>query len=276
MPERNLARHLDGDEMALNFGFLNALRRGYVVVKPEPSSISRSVIWYLKAVGRLDEGQLASVDADMRSILSALTLDSPEKQTAFSLWSRGPRRMLIPSSGAIVLDGEGIVSILRTLFVGLRDSEQKRGIVFEESVRSELRTRGFDLVQRRFDFASGPREADAAIKIGSTLWLIEAHSMWRPLDYEIGGIDVIRKRVEQFSEKLDQIASIRSELEAAPVGSNYDVRWAKRIEHCVVSPFVEWIWSRDPALWMDAETPRLLSVSELVELLGHESTKSDE
>ena len=276
MPERNLARHLHGDEMALNLGFLNALRRGYVVVKPESSSISRSVIWYLKAVGALDESQLASVDADMGSILSALTLDSPEKQAAFSLRSHGPRRMLTPSSGAVVLDGEGIVSILRTLFVGLRDSGQKRGTAFEKSVRSELKARGLDLVQRHFDFASGSREADAAVRVGSTLWLIEAHSMWRPLDYEIGDIDVIKTRLGQFDKKLAQIASIRSELEAVPSGSNYDVRWAQRIEHCVVSPFVEWIWSRDPALWIDAETPRLLSVSELVELLGHESTKSDE
>jgi hypothetical protein len=275
MPERSLARHLNGDDMALNLGFLNALRRGYVIAKPELSSISRSVIWYLETVGRLDKSQLTSVEADIDKILSDLTLDSSEKQMAFSLWSHGPRRVLIPSSGAVVVDGQGLTSILRTLFVGLRDSGQRRGTSFEESVRAELKTRGFDLVQRHFNFASGPREADAAIRVGTTLWLIEAHSMWRPLDYEIGDIEVIKARVGQFDTKLSQVGSIRSELETVPCGTNYDVRWAQRIEHCVVSPFVEWVWSRDPALWIDDKIPRLLSVSELIEHLEQESIKTD-
>ena len=181
--------------------------------------------------------------------------------------------MLIPSSGAVVVDAEGVISILRTLLVGFRDSEQERGATFEEAVRAELKARGFDLVQRRFEFETGLRETDAAVRKGSTLWLIEAHSMWRPLDYEIGKIEAIDLRVTRFGEKLAQVASIRAGLERAPVGTNYDVTWAQHIEHCVVSPFVEWVWSKDPALWVDAEVPRILSVTELMELLGEESAE---
>lgn len=273
MPEGNLSREIEGDKSATRVGILNALRRGYVVVDPERSSISRSIIWYLTQFAGLKEAEVSSVELELEGILSALTLDSLAKQDRISLWSSGPRYMLIPSSGAVIVDAEGVINLLRTLFVGFRDSEQERGLTFEEAVRLELKGRGFDLIQRRFEFVSGLRETDAAIRSGSTLWLIEAHSMWRPLDYEIGKIEAIALRVERFGQKLTQVASIRAELERAPMGENYDVRWARRIEHCVVSPFVEWVWSRDTTLWLNDETPRLLSVSELVELLTDESAK---
>jgi hypothetical protein len=275
IPERNLSRQIEGDEDSVKLGILNALRRGYIVVNPETSSISRSVKWYLDNVIGLDNSELKSVETEIGPILSDLTLDSPAKQSKIALWSRGPRFMLIPSSSAVVVDGEGIESILRTLFVRLRHSGQERGISFEESLRSELKAAGFELVQRHFQFASGPREADAAVRVGSTLWLVEAHSMWRPLDYEIGSIDVIEQRVQRFADKLDQVATIRRELDSAKVGDNYDFSWAQRIEHCVVSPFIEWIWSRDAELWLNSDTPRILSVSELIHLLD-ETSKATE
>jgi hypothetical protein len=100
------------------------------------------------------------------------------------------------------------------------------------------------------------------------MWIIECHSMWRPLNFEIGAVATINLRIERFTTKLEQAASIRAELEAAPVGKNYDVSWASRIEHCVVSPFAEWIWTEEAELWLDHETPRVLSLSELFEVLA--------
>jgi hypothetical protein len=271
-PETALTRQLEGQTSSIQLAILNALKRGYAVVYSEADSISRSVLWYLKEFGKLDVTTLEDVQSELSVILADLTLDSSAKQVRVSPWSRGPRYVLIPSSGAMVIDGQGMVSLLRTLFVGLRDSEQSRGVSFEASVRSELEAAGVELIQRRFTFATGDRETDAAVRVGSTLWLVEAHSMWRPLTYEIGDINVIKTRTERFQDKMAQVASIRSELERAPTGVNYDVSWASKIEHCVVSPFVEWVWARDPSLWVDDDTPRLLSLSELTVVLRGSSS----
>jgi hypothetical protein len=142
-------------------------------------------------------------------------------------------------------------------------------VAFEEALREELLRNGANLMpQRRFEFPSGYREVDAAVRVVDTLWIVEAYSMERPLDFEIGKKEVIDRRNVQFASKLAQASSVRVLLETNPVGANYDISWAKRIEHCVASPFVEWIWSKSPDLWIDDQLPRILSVSELLGLVA--------
>jgi hypothetical protein len=92
--------------------------------------------------------------------------------------------------------------------------------------------------------------------------------MERPLEFEIGTPRIIESRNERFDLKLKSAQSIQRQLEESPTGENYDVRWAEKIEHVVVSPFVEWIWSEDPRLWINADVPRILTPAELFKLIG--------
>jgi hypothetical protein len=171
----------------------------------------------------------------------------------------------------MLIDCQGLIHLLQNLFVGFRPSQQalqERGMGFEEHLRQELASRGADLQQRWYTFSTGKREIDAAVRQGSILWLVEAHSMERPLEFEIGTPRVIESRNERFGQKLESARTIRSELEAAPAGDNYNFRWAERIEHVVASPFVEWVWTEDPGFWINADVPRILTPAELVNILG--------
>jgi len=265
-PEKQFLKVLRGDRSAVLFSMFNLLRRAYVMIDPDLESIRGSVIWYLESIGDHDVSK--SISGVLEGILSDLSLDTAERQSAISLWSRGPRAMLIKSNGFTMLDTQGVSAILRTLFVRLRHSGADRGVAFEDALRVELVRHGANLLPERIlTFPAGRREVDAAVRVGDTLWVVEAHSMERPLDFEIGKQEVIERRNEQFAAKLDQAFSLRELLEAHPVGSGYDVSWANRIEHCVVSPFVEWIWATSPDLWVDNKTPRILSVSELLRLI---------
>ena len=89
----------------------------------------------------------------------------------------------------------------------------------------------------------------------------------RPLDYEIGRPRTMAKRKDRFQGKLDQAKSMRSFIESNPSGTNYDFSNVCCIEYAVVSPFVEWIWSRDNELWIEVDLPRILSPEEVFTLL---------
>src|SRR5262249_26257924 len=142
----------------------------------------------------LSNEELAGVEPVVDEVISDLHLDTSEKQARVSLWTRGPRFMLIKAADLAIVDAQGVLQLLHTLFVGLRHSGQRRGGSFEEQLREKLTRRKFELVQRIYRFSTGEREVDAAVRIGDTLWLVEAHSMERPLTYEIGRPDVIQQR----------------------------------------------------------------------------------
>jgi hypothetical protein len=103
---------------------------------------------------------------------------------------------------------------------------------------------------------------DAAIRISDTLYLFECVSIERPLDFEIGKISTINHRNEELDKKVEQALTLRNFVTANPAGHNYDFSWATEICVFVVSPFVEWIWSRSERLWHNDTVPRILSAEE--------------
>jgi hypothetical protein len=270
MPERQLVNAVGGNTRAWALALLNALRRAYVMVHADPESIQRSIIWYLEHALDCSQEMLRRITPRLPDILEDLTL-TEAMQDRIALWTRGPRFPLIPVSQGTLIDSQGMIHLLHNLFVGFRPTHQalqERGLGFEEHLRNELAARGANLLQRWYTFSTGPREIDAAVRKESTLWLVEAHSMERPLEFEIGTPKVIEHRNERFDLKLKSAQSIRSQLEDNPEGENYDVRWAERIEHIVVSPFVEWIWTEDTKLWITTETPRILTPAEFFKTIG--------
>jgi hypothetical protein len=269
LPERSIRKFMEGETRMPSLSLLNALQRAYCVIVSDLDSIRASTLWYLEYWLRCGPRELADVAPHIDAILRDLTLDSPGKQSSIALWSRGPRYMLLAvQPGQYVVDAQGVIHILETLFFRLRHAGQDRGTSFEERVRDAVTQAGHELLPlRKIAFPHGPREIDAAVRIGSTLLLIESHSMERPLDYEIGKLSVIEQRNKRFSEKLAQVLEVRELFKRNPKGPNFDITWASKIEYCVVSPFVEWIWTTEPQLWMNAKIPRILSVSELLHFL---------
>ncbi len=196
-----------------------------------------------------------------------LTL-SREKQEGVSLWTRGPRHLFHQYGDATVVDLQGVVSLLEKAFVRVAHDPDPKGKAFEDAFREFLTSDGFDVLPyRKLRVGGVERETDAAVRVATTLYLFECRAMEVPLDFERGRPATIAYRNAKLTEKVNQVLSLAAFVEHHPYGDNYDLSWAKNIVSAVVSPFVEWIWSREAHLWIDRNTPHILTVREAVDLL---------
>jgi hypothetical protein len=194
----------------------------------------------------------------------------PEKQRGTGLWSLGPRYAFIEHGDALIVDLQGLVTILRSAFFGVRVTGRDKGVLFEEAFRAHAVAHGLDVLpQRSLKFASKVhREVDAAIRTEDTLFLCECRAMETPLDLEISRPKSVTSRIEDLDAKVSQARSLAALIVADPIGKNFDYSWARRVVPIVISPFVEWIWASSSDLWIDEKTPRILTPSEAIKFMG--------
>ena len=209
-------------------------------------------------------------------IMQFITL-SAERQPQVALWSRGPRFIFIPHGSRTIIDLQGIPSILNSLFVKVRYKQTLRGVTFEEGFRVACESSGLNLLPARQmrSINGAERETDAAVRSGTTLYLCDCRTIERPLDFEIGRPKTMEGREELLSQKLERVKSIREFVTTYPKGTNYDFTWATEIRSIGVSPFVEWISSREPDRWIDydADLPWILSVQEALVAMEPPTTR---
>lgn len=207
--------------------------------------------------------QLACSEVDR--ILKTLIL-SEDSREIIGLWSRGPRHPIIPFESGYIFDLSGIHRLLFNVFVGVREKTSERGLIFEDSLRKSIAREGFDLERRQFKFHDGTeREADAVLFIGTTLVVVDCLSVWKPLDFEISRPKTMSTRQGYLADKVAASLGRTQKLFEHRVGKNFDFSRAEKIETIVVTPFVEWIWSSDPTLWIDNLTPRIMRANEFLE-----------
>lgn len=203
-------------------------------------------------------------DVERAAILESVTL-TKASQARVSLWTRGPRFVLVPVKGGFLIDLTAFGGILLNAFFGMRFTDTEKGFAFEDEFRAFAASRSLDVLDvRKLKVAGEQREGDAFIRRGERLFVCECRTMERPLDVERGKPSVLKKRQEEFESKLAQVDGVVELIKRHPTGDNYDFLWAREVTACVVSPFVEWIWSEDPAMWLDPQTPRILSAREAV------------
>ena len=161
-------------------------------------------------------------EAEVRAVLERLTL-TPASQADISLWSSGPRYVLIAAGPHKAVDLQGLPMMLSTLFVGVAHQQGDRGAVFEEGFRRALRDRGFDVKSGRLISIGGPsKELDAGVLVGEELFAFECVSVERPLDYEIGRPRTFGHRRDRLDKKVEQVLALSKFLQANPSGTNYD------------------------------------------------------
>jgi hypothetical protein len=247
------------DRTMTNWG--NLLFRGYSMVAFDPARLAQEAIWLAR---ELNHKTGFSID-EVRRGIEFISLNKASQKN-IGLWSGGKRPILIPSIGGLMIDLVAIGPFLDTIFFGLKKVPQVGGQAFENSVRTALRLREFDIcLQGDLRWPSGnPREVDAGVRISDRLLLIECFSYELPLDFEIGKPSVFEKRKEFILDKLDQARSLAERIEKEPKGVNFDVSWAKVIDWRVVSPFVEFAWHLSEPFFDDEGLPRVLQVRELI------------
>jgi len=191
-----------------------------------------------------------------------------KKRNRSGLWSLGPRYLFVPHRNGTVIDLESLLTILSNLFVGIRYGQGEKGVAFENEFRKYVTDSKLELLSERLlKNDGGERECDAVIQCATTLFVCECRAMGRPLDFEIGRISTLDTRRNDLQEKVVQALSCAEFIRQRPKGSNYDFSWATEVVPIVVSPFVEWIWAQGPELWIDDNSPRILSAEEAVDLM---------
>lgn len=262
-----LTSHLPTMEQRLDrtmTNWSNLLFRGYSMVTFDLDQLAQEAVWWAT---QLKHEYIPTTDEARKSV--EFISVNKDTQNNIGLWSGGKRPILIPSMNALMIDLAAIMPFLYTIFFGLKKVPQVGGAAFEDSVRSALRARGFDVfLQGELRWPSGnPREVDAGVRIGDRLLLIECFSYELPLDYEVGKPSVFEKRKAFILEKLDQARTLAERVKDEPRGTNFDVTWAKQIDWRVVSPFVEFAWHLNEPLVDETGLPRILQVRELMDNL---------
>ena len=263
------ASHSSETELAKSFreGIFHLMRRGYDAINAALDHLVPEIRDWIK-VGFPHLGPSAE---EITKVVERLAL-TPAAQGSISLWSGGPRYLIVPAGFHHAVDFQGLGKLLDTLFVRLSHDQSHRGTVFEEAFRRALQVRGYDVRSGKLKAAAGERELDAGVVLGSTLYVFECVSVERPLDYEIGNPQTIKSRCERLDKKVDQALSLAEYLSENRKGTNYDFSNATDVKPLVVSPFEEWIWDRSSRLWVDDATPRILSANEALDFLSRMST----
>ncbi|NQV83293.1 MAG: hypothetical protein HQ494_05680 [Rhodospirillales bacterium] len=252
------------DKKALPTSLMNLIQRGYKVVDFNIEEMGERLLPAIKIF--LPNSKFSS--DDVACALDKLTF-TPNMQNDVSLWSGGPRSVIIPyNSQAAILDFQGIPSLLFTLFCMIAHDSTKRGSVFEETFRLALKNRGYNVIHGELKQSKKlMRELDAGVRIGNKLILFECVSIERPLDYEIGRPVTFANRQARLEKKISQVLSLADFITKHSKGNNFDFSWAEEIVSLVVTPSIEWAWGKSDELWLSDGTPRMLSASEAISFL---------
>jgi len=268
---RRIANESSESEQLRRFGehLLNMCQRGYRIMSIG-QDIKREVNSILAVA---DEGFQEVPEGELERAISHLML-SHDVQKLISLWSGGPRHMLVPMRDEhVIVDLHPISAILRSLFFRTQHDQSLRGTLFEEEFRRSIKAIDLDCISGVLRSpAGGPRELDAGVEVGGQLFLFECVSVELPLDYEIGKPDTIIGRRERLEKKVDQVLSLAEFIKGNPIGNNYAFKAHNIVRPFVVSPFCEWIGERSARLWDSPDVPRILSAREAIELLKASKT----
>lgn len=259
LSRRALYADKEADREQLNLATLmQTLNRGYHLFVGSEDDLLEILIERMSVIFSKQYGH-----DKVRDVLRSITLNN-ELQRKISLWSNGPRCVIIPAEGVCLVDLVSIPSLLQSIFVFMTDRFGESGTVFEKLFRDALKRRGFDVKSGILVAQNGSeRELDAGVIVGERMYLFECVSIERPLDYEIGRPKTLAVRRERLSDKLDQAKSLQAFVFENPTGRNYDFSGAKEFVWAVVSPFVEWIWEFGSDLWLEPGIPRILSPDEV-------------
>lgn len=259
------------DSPSPEFGMFKFLQRAYIQVNMDSDLLVSTLIDTAKKFNDLSDDAYNSFSLEAGKIFQHFKLSS-DNQLKVSLWSFGPRPLIIPYGETNIIDVGGFQLVLENLFFSLREDQQQRGYEFESILRAETEKRGFKLLPDRILRISEDvcRETDLAIRVGETLILCDCRSIERPLDLFLGKPSTQQYRTKLLQKKNDQVNSIGAFVKNNPVGTNYDFNWAKSIVSVGVLPDTEWIWSEDQEYWVDIhrEIPIILSVEELFKELS--------
>jgi hypothetical protein len=251
--------------------FIQLVQRAYVHYQACSQLISDSVNFINHRDGML-LGEIKTNETEINKIIDLLELRS-DSVGGISLSSRGPRKAFIRTfDNALLFDYAALPNILMTVTHILREESKRKGQVFEDYVASRVGKGELLWGKQKIVKADDgtEREIDLAYVIKHVLIVCELKCVNRSFAFEKGEKTALEFRQSKMIDALKQADEKVAWLSERPKGTNYTLpEGVKLILPVVVSPFIEYIWSRNEYLWITDEIPRVCSTSELQNLVSN-------
>jgi hypothetical protein len=202
---------------------------------------------------------------------------TPNKRKDINLTTRGPRFLVFPTNKHIVLDYASILPILLTKHHFLKGDLSAKGPLFEEGIKTKLINKGYHVwfCSKELKQSDGTKkEIDISLYIENILFIAELKCINRSFDFEEGNIKALEFRRKKFVDALREIEDKADWLKKNREGLNYKIpKSIDVIIPIVISPFVEYIWSKNPNLWLTKNVTRICTYQEIIKILDQKKYK---
>jgi hypothetical protein len=234
----------------------------------EINYIRNEIDYFLPRAARiLETKEKADIDLAFRF----WDLGSTERKEIDLTYS-GPHFMFLPfKDDRRFIDLAWSLRRLYDMFIGVSIPNQNfKGDALEEAVGRDSSflpkgpCRTLDGKQKQIDYAC---------PVGKHLVIAECKAVGRSIAFDRGNPRAIQYRIRQVVDRSLREADEKARwLAENPVGSNYDISKFRDILPLGVSPFIEYIPSLNPYYWISEKYPRVLTPSEMRDLLNDTQT----
>jgi len=197
------------------------------------------------------------------------------KRDDIGLSYSGPHHLFLPiQSDKYFIDYAWIYRRLYDLFLGVNISNQNfKGDTLEKAVQKGPSALPINPCKA---INGEERQVDYAFSVGKYLLIAECKAVWKSIGFDRGDPDSIKHRTDNVVElSISQADEKASWLALNPVGTNYNISSYDYILPVGVSPFVEFIPSKDTRYWISDTIPRVLTVKEFHDLVDDKSSISN-
>lgn len=219
-------------------------------------------------------------EEEIIKIIDYLTVDF-NKRNDMSLTTLGPRKMIfsLKNKESILIDYLPLLDIILKSTFPLKindEKEKQKGYIFEDFVINELKNSGFTLWENKKELKQldgTSKEIDASFIYKNILFICECKSNKQSITFNmIGDYKTLdyrkRKNIIGINDADDKVKWLTKSSEP----KNYKI--PDSVDYIVpvlITPFVEYIWNLSDGLWINNDTPRIITCDELIKFVKNNS-----
>lgn len=251
---------------------IKLMQRGYVLYKDDDY-----LEWTRKNWATTNHYLGTEIGFDKDELIKAfnfLTLKEEDKNEIF-LDSFGPLKVFVPSpeDDGFIVDYSVIGEVLHNLFHqlpfkdrGFKGELLEKTLEVQPSYLPTTESKGNDGTSKQVDYSFAN---------GEILVLAECKAVARSFGIFTGQARALEHRLQNVIHKgLNDVDSKIAWFLQHPTGRNYDISKFKYLLGVAVSPFPEFIPSRDKFYWLNNQIPRVLTIDEFHELMKTDLSKT--
>lgn len=251
------------------------MQRGYTVIS-DISSFVEDVYEGTRSTRKILNSKVEVSLEEIRDVASYFTYTKTSCEN-LSLWARGPEELFIPlKSNHYCVNYEAFNNILYSMFHGLGITEDFKGMALEEFLRKKLSRisgiRKWKFHKKLVYSDTEKKEIDYSFVVRDILFVCECRAVGRSVDFERGKRKALEFRKQKLQKALKESDDRVAWLSSHKNGRNYKIPGSVNVIcPVVISPFVEYLWSKDSELWLADDVPRILTPEEMEEFIksGH-------